>query len=138
MSDDNAKRSDAAASDAALVDREIWFCNALLDRPCPKRWDGLGEIGDGSVRQCAMCNELVYLCQTPTEFVRHAELGHCVAIPADVTLGSTHRPLGLGRPPRELTERADAALVWWNAVIDQRLEWLHPDLVRVRRILRSR
>jgi hypothetical protein len=48
---------------------------------CPKQWDALQELGVSGVRLCGRCQKHVYLCQTSKEAARHAQEGHCIAVP---------------------------------------------------------
>ena len=60
----------------------VWDCDRLLRNRCPKTWAALNQktpVDD--VRHCDSCDQDVYLCRTPADFVTHSEQGHCVAIP---------------------------------------------------------
>jgi hypothetical protein len=86
----------------------VWDCDPLRDGGCPMNWQMLGPTADSDVRHCRACLRDVYYCQTPADFVRHGELGHCVAVPRGVI-----PMLRLGTPEpaeilriKEETERA--------------------------------
>jgi uncharacterized protein (TIGR02996 family) len=54
---------------------------------CPRQWDKLVPTEARSQRFCNACQEAVYYCATQEEAIRHANVGHCVAVDARVALG---------------------------------------------------
>jgi hypothetical protein len=73
------------------------------------------------VRFCNECRQNVYLCQSPEEFVRHGEQGHCVAVPIEVMPGRIRTFAGWPSPEmvraQERLTRKSAS--FWEAVILQ-------------------
>jgi hypothetical protein len=59
---------------------DIKNCDWVFQFQCPQRWERLAVTDDPQVRTCDVCLKEVYLCATDEEVVRHATLGHCVAI----------------------------------------------------------
>lgn len=51
---------------------------------CPKTWSSLTPTADPKVRDCPICNEQVFRCETPGEVSRRARLGQCIAVPRDL------------------------------------------------------
>lgn len=50
---------------------------------CDKRWAELSKIdGQDGTRFCDSCQQSVHFVDNYEEFVRHAGLGHCVAVVA--------------------------------------------------------
>ena len=95
----------------------VWDCDRLLRKPCPMTWAALNQkTPAGDVRHCDSCDQDVYFCRTPADFVTHSEQGHCVAIPD----GLSPRGLGLGQPAADvLSDHAMTirGLAWSEDVI---------------------
>src|SRR5262245_31877376 len=119
--------------------RELWNCQTLrgelLSYRCPESWSALPDSGNPTVRDCAACGKQVHLCQTPEEFVRAGDQGHCVAVPPSV------RTLHLcayqvGQPSAESVAKFRAQLAkvvgWWSVVIDRLPEALGTALEPIR------
>jgi hypothetical protein len=121
---------------------ELWNCRNAFDFVCPRYFSELEPTDDPAVRFCAVCQERVYQCRTPLDFVTHGELGHCVAIP------ETFDPMGafctemLGRPGRaeiEENERhVQAVRAWWLGVLAQQPRFAPAGIAEVARIFGQR
>ncbi len=117
---------------------ELWNCRNAFEFVCPRYFDSLQPTEDPEVRFCAVCQEKVYRCATPLDFVRHGELGHCVAIP------ETFDPMGafctemLGRPSRADIEENERHVrvvrTWWSEVLSQRPKFAPEAIAEVARI----
>jgi hypothetical protein len=96
----------------------VWDCERMFERECPMRWEKLDPSPNDDVRHCQACDQDVYRCRTPADFVTHGELGHCVAILDGL---STSPSLRLGRtsPEEVLREKelADQGVAWWEDVL---------------------
>ncbi len=100
---------------------ELWNCRNAFDLVCPRYFTDLEPTDDPEVGPCKVCQERVYQCRTPLDFVTHGELGRCVATPA------TFDPMGafctemLGRPSRadikENERHVQAVRAWWLGVL---------------------
>ncbi len=94
----------------------VWDCELPLAYECPFQWDELERTQQVDVRHCRKCHREVYRCRTPSDFVEHAEQGHCVAIGDDLSPG-----LHLGEPPPEVEleniKRANLGEVWWTEIL---------------------
>jgi hypothetical protein len=125
--------------------RGIWNCptqrDALLGFECPQAWEGLTDTGDPTVRHCTACRRAVHLCQTPEEFVRAGEQGHCVAIPREVWAIGLAAHL-VGQPSEESVAVFKAELRrligWWCSVIERIPEALGCDLEYMRELVARR
>ena len=61
------------------TEKEYQVKNCDFEFLCPKQWNEFDLTGNEKVRFCQHCKENVYLCETRSEFVKHARLNHCVA-----------------------------------------------------------
>ena len=99
---------------------DVWNCPNAFEFVCPRYWESLEPTADPAVRHCGVCQQSVHRCTTPLEFVSHAELGHCVAIPEGYTPLSVGMEL-VGRPsPQRVREYEDhkcAVRRWWGEVL---------------------
>jgi hypothetical protein len=72
---------------------------------CPRTWVSLGRTKDEDVRSCDGCGELVYFCADDDALKRHAQQGHCVAMPAtaeeDAGTRARRESTWVGRPRHE-------------------------------------
>ena len=68
-----------------MSDKLIQGCEVRFQFQCPKQWDALRETPEAGVRSCSQCQKHVYLCRDTSEVARHAQAGHCIAVPAWVT-----------------------------------------------------
>jgi predicted RNA-binding Zn-ribbon protein involved in translation (DUF1610 family) len=93
----------------------VWDCERMLRVRCPRTWEKLDPGPEADVRRCRECDQDVYLCRTPADFVAHGERGRCVAIPDDM---SPHLGMGLGQSSPEevlmLKILADRGLASWD------------------------
>jgi hypothetical protein len=94
---------------------QVWDCERMLQFQCPMKWEKLGPSPNADVRHCQACDQDVYLCHTPADFVSHGEQGRCVAIPDEMfpTSDLSHR-LGQTSPEEVLFQKAlaDRGLTW--------------------------
>ncbi len=99
----------------------VWDCERVLRKRCPHLWQRLDTTPVADVRHCRECARDVYLCRTPADFVAHGELGHCVAIPDDLSPQSHERSFGLGEPSVEEVlrekELLDRSVAWWDEAL---------------------
>jgi hypothetical protein len=101
---------------------ELWNCENAFDFVCPRKWNALGHTEAPEIRYCDVCNQNVYLCETPLEFVSQGKLGRCVAIRKEVTPGEVYPQLYiLGEPTAEgakqMQENYEREEDWWKAVL---------------------
>lgn len=82
----------------------VWDCKRMFQRECPMTWANLDSAPNADVRHCRACDQDVYLCRTPADFVTHGELGRCVAITDDLSPGGS-----LGQPRSVSSSRTSAA-----------------------------
>ena len=71
---------------------ELWNCENAFEFICPRRWESLSRTESPDIRYCEVCSQNVYLCESPTEFVRQGNLGRCVAIPIKVKPKEANTP----------------------------------------------
>src|SRR6476620_722414 len=57
----------------------IRLCEFKFKRQCPLNWGALTTTADRQTRYCGTCDQMVFLCESDEETMRHAELGHCIA-----------------------------------------------------------
>ena len=98
---------------------QVWTCkksNFLFLYKCPKYWGFLKTTGNPDVRYCDKCQENVYFCATPEEYVRFSKESKCVAINIDVVPRKPRdeSTVYLGRPPKEMELAKIKA--WWKEV----------------------
>ena len=100
---------------------ELWNCENAFEFVCPRRWEALGQTEEPGVRFCGVCNQNVYLCETPLEFVSQGNLGRCVAIPREVTPTEAFPRHFMGRVALpsvdEIQRRNEREKEWWKGVI---------------------
>ena len=100
---------------------QVWNCENAFDFVCPRQWESLGQTEAPDVRFCGVCNQNVYLCETPLEFVTQGNLGRCVAMPREVKPGQTTDPHSIGRVAtstvREWQQRCEHVKEWWTGVL---------------------
>ena len=94
----------------------VWDCERMLRVRCPQAWEKLDPGPEADVRRCRECDQDVYLCRTPADFVSHGEHGRCCGlIPDDM---SPHLGMGLGQSSPEevlmLKILADRGLASWD------------------------
>lgn len=129
---------------ARARDSQLWNCENAFEYKCPRAWESLATTESQSVRFCNECRQNVYLCESPEEFVRHGEQGHCVAVPIEVVPGSIQRSAGM--PSREVVREQERltrkSASFWEAVILQEpafcpegIEELRKELEILRRLL---
>jgi hypothetical protein len=125
--------------------RGIWNCptqrDPLLAFECPMAWDALADTGDPSIRHCDDCQRAVHLCQTPQEFVRAGEQGHCVAIRRELyPIGLLAHQVGQPSPESVAAFRDEMAqrVGWWNAVIERLPQALGVDVEKMRGLVAGR
>ena len=101
-------------------DTEVWNCENAFEFICPRKWASLKPTRSNGIRYCEVCDQNVYLCETPTGFVRQGELGRCVAIREEVTAGQIFSEC-LGTPSKEqiyqMRQNKERAKQWWEAVV---------------------
>lgn len=111
----------------------VWDCERMLRKRCPQSSRKLDSTAEADV--CRECARDVYLCRTPADFVAHGELGHCVAIPDD--LSPRQRDLGLGEPePKEVLrhkERVDRGVAWWDEALLRQTTFSAEKIEEIRR-----
>jgi hypothetical protein len=102
---------------------ELWNCRNAFEFVCPRYFSELEPTDDSEVRFCGVCQERVYQCRTPLDFVTHGELGHCVAIPENYSPVGAFCTETLGRPTCQDIEERDRRVAairgWWLGVLDQ-------------------
>ena len=64
--------------------KQIHKCPELFSNQCPKYWLALEPTEDEQRRHCSACDNTVYQCRTPDEFVSLGSNGQCVALPSHV------------------------------------------------------
>ena len=77
---------------------EILNCEVRFEFICPQKWESLGQTEALEIRHCDVCNQNVYLCETPLEFVRQGNLGRCVAVRKEVTPEDVDDVFTMGGP----------------------------------------
>jgi hypothetical protein len=94
----------------------VWACERLLKVRCPCIWEALDPTPQADVHHCRNCDQDVYLCRTPADFVSHGEQGRCVAIPDDL---SPSLMLGQSSPEEVLfrKELADRGASYWDEIL---------------------
>jgi hypothetical protein len=107
-------------SEPNIAGSELWNCPNLLAFRCPQRWDALSPTNSPGVRSCSACQREVHRCETAEDFIRHGRLGHCVAIPEELTPGA--RTGGwLGEPSEEAVRESELSNQhiheFWSKVI---------------------
>ena len=97
----------------------------------------LSPTDESGVHYCPECEQKVYECRTPAEFVEHGNLGHCVSIPegfAPMNAFLEQR----GHPSRksieELQKRKFDIQQWWALVVALQPEFAQEALAEVERI----
>jgi hypothetical protein len=73
---------------------ELWNCKYAFEFVCPLKWDSLEKTESPKTRYCSVCQQNVYLCENPVEFVNQGNLGKCVAIPQEITPTEIYREYG--------------------------------------------
>jgi hypothetical protein len=89
-----------------VANSELWNCPNLLAFKCPQRWDALSPTSSPDVRSCSTCQRDVHRCETAEDFIRHGRLGHCVAIPEELTPGALTGGW-LGEPSEEVVRESE-------------------------------
>ncbi|PZO38669.1 MAG: hypothetical protein DCF19_15825 [Pseudanabaena frigida] len=128
-----------------LLNSEIWNCDKLLEFRCPQSWAGLTETSNQTERYCQTCQKNVHLCSTPNEFIAKGKLGHCVAIPIELTPSHALIPIVVGSPNQEKVrkwhEASQKSSTWWLSVLSQKTFFTaltsNLALTAVRRIMAS-
>lgn len=70
---------------------------------CPMSWEELAPTEDATERHCARCDQRVYRCTSLRAAEDHARLGHCIAVPIQLTTERCHVRSGfLGQPEHPL------------------------------------
>jgi hypothetical protein len=104
--------------------KQIHNCPQLFANQCPKSWQELQPTQDDRRRYCSTCENSVYECRTPDEFVSLGLEGKCVSLPDHVheqLCGPQPDglPLPMGFPSKEGLERMRDCLelqeAWLNA-----------------------
>jgi hypothetical protein len=72
-----------------------------LDLECPIRWQSLTGTDDPLVRFCEGCKKKVFYCPSIEQALRHASLGHCIAVNSHLTRSEGDVPINLLRDPEE-------------------------------------
>ena len=100
---------------------EILNCQDAFEFQCPKTWNSLMKTSGDGIRHCEVCNQNVYLCLTPEDFIRSGKLGRCVAIPKEVLPGNpagVYEETYVGRPSYEEVQRLEQlhfqCKEWWD------------------------
>jgi len=111
---------------------ELWNCENAFEFVCPRKWESLSRTESPHIRYCEVCNQNVYLCESPGEFVRQGNLGRCVAIPIKVKPKEVYTPprgrVVMGRVSQEEAKRRaelrkrrleynERAKEWWEGVL---------------------
>lgn len=119
-------------SEPDIANSELWNCPNLLSFKCPQHWDALSPTSAPAVRSCSICQRDVHRCETAEEFIRHGQLGHCVAIPSELTPGELTGGW-LGEPSDEVVRESelhnDRIHELWSKVIATEGA-IHPDQAR--------
>ena len=102
------------------LESELWNCPSAFQYQCPREWEKLRKTDNVGIRYCSACAQNVFLSRTPSEFVRHGEQGHCVAVPQRCTpeiatqiLIGNIGPLAVERLLRD----QEIAREWWLEVL---------------------
>jgi len=102
------------------LESELWNCPSAFQYQCPREWEKLQRTDDEGIRYCSACAQNVYLARTPSEFARHGEQGHCVAVPERCTPDTATRML-MGRigplAVERLLREQEIAREWWLEVL---------------------
>jgi hypothetical protein len=95
-------------------------CGAARDREpavrfvfrCPLSWANLAPTPASEVRDCSICGEQVFHCETTGEVARRARLGQCISVPSEIATRAMKDATSsiLGRP--------DPLQCWADAVFD--------------------
>jgi hypothetical protein len=116
---------------------ELWNCRNAFEFICPRYFSELEPTDDPTVRFCNVCQERVYQCRTPLDFVTHGELGHCVAIPAGFEPVSAFCTETLGRPTRKHIEERDRRVretrAFWEAVLAEQPQFAPEAMAEIAR-----
>ena len=100
---------------------ELWNCENAFEFVCPLKWESLGQTEAPGIRFCGVCNQNVYLCESPLEFASQGNLGRCVAIPAEVTptRALPHHIIGrmTSAGVKQMQLRDEREREWWKSVL---------------------
>jgi len=106
------------------LNSEIWNCDKLLEFRCPQSWVELTETSNQNQRYCQSCQQNVHLCSTPNEFISKGKLGHCVAIPIELTLSHALIPIVVGTPSQKEVQKwhetSQKSSNWWMLVLSHK------------------
>jgi hypothetical protein len=107
---------------------ELWNCKYAFEFVCPLKWDSLEKTESPKTRYCSVCQQNVYLCENPVEFVNQGNLGKCVAIPQEITPTEIYREYGktlfsqkeglMGRVARRNEDDYNQEQKWWQDVLN--------------------
>lgn len=106
------------------TETELWNCENAFEFICPLKWDCLDTTESDDIRYCQVCQQNVYLCQTPLEFVNQGNFGRCVAIPQEMTPKEIYREHGksasklMGRVAIRNQTNYSREQKWWQSVFD--------------------
>jgi hypothetical protein len=98
---------------------KIWRCaNPMMQMVCPIDWDALDPSAAPAVRHCMQCDQDVYLCTTPAQFIELAKRKECVALPASlhVPADASTKVLMLGRPAPWSYQLEENAAQFWSVI----------------------
>jgi hypothetical protein len=124
---------------------ELWNCENAFEFICPRKWESLRHTDSPDIRYCEVCSQNVYLCESPTEFVRQGNMGRCVAIPVRVKPKEVYTPRRIvGRISAEGVKRSAEleklrqvrkrrAEEWWEGVSDLNPKFNREEIDEVRR-----
>ncbi len=116
---------------------DIWNCEKSLEFHCPQQWNKLTTTTDPAIRHCSICDQDVFMCSSAEEFIKHARMGQCVAIPRKAFITGW-----LGRPSKEEVHRLEAekalARAWWTTVMAAGLSVISPVADQLRKAFSSK
>jgi hypothetical protein len=125
-----------------LTSVDVWNCANAFEFVCPRYWESLSEGADPNIRFCSVCNQQVYRCETPLEFVSNAELGHCVAVPADRTPHHGFQKRVLGRPTKEhldeMRQLFHDTRRWWQEIVEMQPQFASTAISEIARLFALR
>jgi hypothetical protein len=119
------------------MNSQLWNCENAFEYKCPRKWESLATTESQSVRFCNECRHNVHLCESPEEFVRHGEQGHCVAVPIEVVPGMIQRWAGMPSPEmvREQERITRKSASFWEAVILEEPAFCPEGLEELRKVV---
>ena len=120
-----------------VLTSEVWNCEHAFEFQCPMEWSRLTQTGKSKIRHCSNCDQDVYLCETPSEFLENGNLGRCVAVSG---LSLEGREL-LGDPSPESLRELEILWArkreWWREFVELNPPFNAPECEILRKRLGS-